>query len=54
MKVTYCTFAANELDSVIDYYDSRQPGLGRKFTEDFQATVDEIRQSPTGFSPAIR
>jgi plasmid stabilization system protein ParE len=41
--------AARELDEAAGWYESRQPGLARRFLDEFDALLPQIRQHPAMF-----
>ncbi len=44
--------ALNDVQNAIDYYNSKQKGLGKKFYEDFKRQVSSIKKNP--FTRAVR
>src|SRR5581483_1901709 len=43
--------AEAELEVSADFYEGRQPGLGEDFRAAVEEAVDQIRATPTAFSP---
>ncbi len=46
MQIIYHPLAENEMILAIKYYNSQSYGLGIKFLDDFDNTIDEIIESP--------
>jgi plasmid stabilization system protein ParE len=44
--VTYLSIAENELVEAAEFYDKREPGLGRSFLDAIAAAAERIRQNP--------
>jgi plasmid stabilization system protein ParE len=46
MKVRFHRLAVEEIDHEVDYYESRQPGLGSELEDEIDAVLDLIRRFP--------
>lgn len=42
--------ARDDVAAAYDYYESRQPGLGRSFLEAFEARCNDLSNNPTHYS----
>ncbi len=51
MKVEFLTEAQNELDDAIEFYNSDQGGLGKRFLEEILNTLDRIIKYPEAWHP---
>ncbi len=51
-KVVITPRAITEIQHAVDYYNSRQSGLGKIFYNDFKREVSSVAQNP--FSRAVR
>jgi len=45
-KVVIAPRAIEEVQSAIDYYNSKQKGLGKRFLVEFKYTVSKIKRNP--------
>jgi len=46
MKLRFHRRAVEEIDDEVDYYESRQPGLGAALEDEIDAVLDVIVQHP--------
>lgn len=46
MKVRFHRLAVEEIDHEVDYYESRQPGLGSELEDEIDAVLDLIQRFP--------
>lgn len=46
LAVEYRPSALDDVEEARDWYEARQPGLGRRFVSLFNATVDQVRDFP--------
>jgi hypothetical protein len=51
VTVKFLPPARSELAEAIDYYDSREPGLGSQFAEEVKRTLQRILQYPGAWTP---
>jgi hypothetical protein len=45
-RLTYLSIAEIELAEAVEFYDERQPGLGKSFLDAVQEAGERIRQNP--------
>jgi plasmid stabilization system protein ParE len=46
MKVRFHRLAVEEIDHEVDYYETRQPGLGSELEDEIDAVLDLIQRFP--------
>jgi hypothetical protein len=51
MKYRLTTAANNQIRSVLIYYETAETGLGGKFLDEFEATIQRILAMPTAWKP---
>ena len=45
-RLTYLSIAEIELAEAVEFYDERQPGLGKSFLDAVQEAGERVRQNP--------
>jgi plasmid stabilization system protein ParE len=51
MKIRFLSFAQQELDEAVEYYNHEVPGLGKDFVAEIRAVLERIRHFPNGWRP---
>lgn len=54
IKIHLLSHAKADLREARDYYDSIMPGLGRRFTNDFENILEKIEAKPFTYSSRMR
>ena len=54
MKVRFLDAARSDLREAVRYYESRQPGLGRSFRDEFKVAIDRITSFPEACQTSAR
>ena len=49
MELEFSPLARTEFMDAVDYYETRQPGLGKEFSEEVHATIGQILHYPNGW-----
>lgn len=45
-KVIFSPLAINDAEQIVDYYEEKQRGLGKRFTAQLQLILNAIKQNP--------
>jgi plasmid stabilization system protein ParE len=51
MKINFLRLAKEELNDASNYYEAQQQGLGEKFSQEVESTLERIRLLPNAWQP---
>ena len=52
LRLDFRSAAANDLEEAAGWYESKQSGLGRRFLEEINLSLERVQESPLSFAIA--